>query len=301
MRWQEGDWSMEFWDKLYRESQEKYPYDTEGYSDALGIQWGAIVGEDIAIPIAFRRVFGLKTGYLPFGIQQWGPIGRSASSKKHIIKALDSIPNNFKKIDISFHRSLDWGNIHKGWHFKNYRLQRFTIAPNYELELSPGYEKIHGNYSKQIKRNLKSSLKQNLTLFEHDTPDVLIREFKQYQGKRYSISDKFITSLSQVMYHLLHKGKGAVWTLYGSGNHFHAGVFVAFSGNRIVLLFSAVSQEGRDSNAMSQLINELIIFSCGRWEIFDFEGSKESGLSRFYSGFGAQSVPYVRYQRWAIL
>ena len=91
MRWQEGDWSMEFWDKLYRDSPEKYPYDTEGYSDALGIQWGAIVGEDIAIPIAFRRVFGLKTGYLPFGIQQWGPIGRSASSKKHIIKVLDSI------------------------------------------------------------------------------------------------------------------------------------------------------------------------------------------------------------------
>ena len=51
MRWQEGDWSMEFWDKLYRESPEKYPYDTEGYSDALGIQWGAIVGEDIALSL----------------------------------------------------------------------------------------------------------------------------------------------------------------------------------------------------------------------------------------------------------
>ena len=37
MRWQEGDWSMEFWDKLYRESPEKYPYDTEGHGDAFGI------------------------------------------------------------------------------------------------------------------------------------------------------------------------------------------------------------------------------------------------------------------------
>ena len=154
MRWQEGDWSNEFWDKLYQESPEKYPYDTEGYGDALGIQWGAIIGEEIAIPIAYRRVLGLKTGYLPFGIQQWGPIGRSANNKKNILRALDSIPKNFKKIDISFHRPNEWVNINNGWHFKNYKLQRFSTAPNYELELSHGYEKIHGNYSKQVKRNL---------------------------------------------------------------------------------------------------------------------------------------------------
>ena len=54
-------------------------------------------------------------------------------------------------------------------------------------------------------------------------------------------------------------------------------------------------------NPLWLLINELILFGCGRWEILDFEGSKEEGLARYYSGFGAQLSPYIRYQRWAIL
>ena len=301
MKWVEGKWDSEFWRSLYRDSEKKFPYDTEAYGDSLGIEWGAMIGENIALPMAFKKVMGFKSGYLPFGIQQWGPIGKSANKSEEIFKALDQFPGFFKKVDICFHRPKDWDVKKENWHFKNFRLQRFSLIPNYEVTLSNDYEKVYNGFSTQAKRNLKSSSKYELTMFEYDTPDTLIREFSERQALRYGVSKKFIDTIRQTMYHLLHIGKGAVWTVYGPGNRFQAGVFITFSGNRMTLLFSAVSDQGRESNAMTHLINELILFGCGRWEILDFEGSKEEGLARYYSGFGAQLSPYIRYQRWAIL
>ena len=301
MRWVEGDWTSEFWARLYNDSSKLFPYDTEGYADSIGVQWGAIIAKEIALPIAYRKVFGLKSGYLPFGIQQWGPIGKLADDTNAIYQVINSIPRNFTKVDISLHCPQDWKMKKDGWHFNNFRLQRWSMVPNYEIELTDNYEKNYNLFSKQTKRNIRSSLKYELSIFENDTPDILLQEFSRNQGKRYSIPNGFNRPIRQAMYHLLHKGKGAVWTVYGPGNCFHAGAFVAFSANRMVLLFSAISQEGRESNAMTYLINELILFGSGRWDIFDFEGSKKSGLSRFYSGFGASLSPYIRYQRWAIL
>ena len=51
---------------------------------------------------------------------------------------------------------------------------------------------------------------------------------------------------------------------------------------------------------MTHLVNEVLMYVAGRWEIFDFEGSEAEGLARFYAGFGAQNAPYLRYQRWGL-
>jgi hypothetical protein len=38
--------------------------------------------------------------------------------------------------------------------------------------------------------------------------------------------------------------------------------------------------------------------AVGRWKILDFEGTSAEGLARFYQGFGAVNVPYLRWERW---
>ena len=127
------------------------------------------------------------------------------------------------------------------------------------------------------------------------------KQFELHQGQRYHYDPGFIPGIQSAMHFMVHQGKGAVWTLYGEGNQFLAGAFFAFSGNRAVLLFSAVSDLGREQQSMSYLIQEAITFMQGRWDILDFEGSSEPGLARFYQGFGAELRPYLRYQRYAIL
>jgi len=301
MKWVAGTWTSEDWAAWVSQSPWDFPYDQEGYADALGQTWGAMVSEGFAWPVAYRRKGLFWTAYFPFGIQQWGPVGVNAGRASALVEAAAALPGRFTKVDVQVHKPLDWVVPGSGWRRKGLRIERWSEKPNYVLDISGSYEKVHGGYSKQLVRNLKEAKQHAMTLFEHDTPETLYHAFEHNQGKRYAIPGGFGSAIRQAMYHLLHQGKGAVWSVYGEGNRFLAGAFFAFSGNRVVLLFSAISEEGRETQAMAYLLNEFLVFAAGRWSYFDFEGSEAPGLARFYAGFGAECHPYLRYQRWALL
>lgn len=301
MKWLAGTWSSEEWATWAKESPWDFPYDQECYADALGQTWGAVAGAGLAWPMAYRRKGMFWTAYMPFGMQQWGPVGAQANRSALVLAAAAAIPGRFTKVDVCVHKPADWQSQSRAWRWKGLRLERWTEKPNYVLDISGSYEQIHSGYSKQLLRNLKEAKRHAMTLFEHDTPETLYQAFERYQGERYAVPTGFGPAIRQAMYHLLHQGKGAVWSVYGEGNRFLAGAFFAFSGNRVVLLFSAISDEGRETQAMAHLLNEFLVFAAGRWTYFDFEGSEAPGLARFYAGFGAELQPYLRYQRWALL
>ncbi len=300
MKWLAGTWTSEQWAHWVKESPWDFPYDREAYADALGQTWGALVGPDFAWPMAYRRVWMLQTAYMPFGMQQWGPVGTQSRLASCLAAATRAIPGAFTKVDLCVHRPLDWVTHAPKWVLRGGRLERWSERPNYVLDLSRSYEIIHQGFSKQLKRNLKEARRHRMTLFEHDTPEMLYLAFERYQGQRYKIPKGFEPAIRQAMYHVLHQGQGAVWSVYGEGNRFLAGAFFAFSGDRATLLFSAISDEGRSSQAMAYLLNEFLVFAAGRWKYFDFEGSAAPGLARFYGSFGAQNQPYLRYQRWSL-
>jgi len=301
MKWLAGTWTSEEWAQWVRESPWDFPYDREGYADALGKTWGAIVGADFAWPMAYRRKGLFWTAYIPFGVQQWGPVGAEAKHTERLLSAARAIPGKWTKVDLCVHKPLDWTARSSQWSIRRGRFERWSERPNFVLDISDSYQQIHAGFHKQLLRNLEKAKQHTMTLFEHDTPETLFLAFKRYQGERYRIPEGFGTAIRQAMYHLLHQGQGAVWSVYGEGNRFLAGAFFAFAGNRAVLLFSAISDEGRSTHAMSYLLNEFFVFAAGRWTYFDFEGSSAPGLARFYGSFGAENQPYLRYQRWALL
>ena len=69
----------------------------------------------------------------------------------------------------------------------------------------------------------------------------------------------------------------------------------------MILYFSAITDEGRTHQAMSYLINEALIQASGTWKRLDFEGSQEEGLHNFNLGWGADTLPYLRLQRFKFL
>jgi hypothetical protein len=135
-------------------------------------------------------------------------------------------------------------------------------------------------------------------LWEYSNPEELWTYFVQNQGKKYRIPPGYERSMKSAMYHLLHQGRGAVWAAIGPGNQWLAGMFVAFSGDRAVVLFSATTEEGRERQSMTWLVNEFITMAVGRWSVLDFEGSSAPGLARFYQGFGAINRAFLVWERW---
>ena len=70
------------------------------------------------------------------------------------------------------------------------------------------------------------------------------------------------------------------------------------SHHRITFLFSGNNIEGRETQAMTFLIDHVIRENAGQPLVFDFEGSDDEQLARYYHGFGAVEVPYpgIRYR-----
>lgn len=286
--------SME-WDARWSGRSDRFPYDNFNYLDALGAEWECVAADGMYLPYAVgRSAFGFKQAFCPLGAQRLGLVGQEMDEVTALRDAFDGLPR-YLRIRLNVDRPMNWP-ADQSWHWRNFGWERWFDLPNYELKLGSSYQEVFEGYSSQIRRNLSKATSNQL--WEYSNPDELWSYFIQNQGERYTIPKGYEQAMKSAMYHLLHQGRGAVWAAMGEGNQWLAGMFVAFSGDRAVLLFSAVTPEGRSQNSMTWLINEFITLAVGRWKILDFEGSKSPGLARFYQGFGAKNVPYLRWERW---
>jgi hypothetical protein len=283
------------WAEAYRLRPEPFPYDRIEYLDSLGVTWCAVEGDSLILPFAVgRSKLGFTQAFCPLGAQRLGPLGASATEEESVRAALDALPN-YLRLRLRLSRPTSWPED-RSWHWRRGGWERWQSLPNYELQLGGSYEQLYRGFSSQTRKNLKSALDNQL--WEYSNPEELWSYFAQNQGKKYRVPAGYEQAMKSAMYHLLHQGRGAVWAAMGPGNQWLAGMFVAFSGNRAVLLFSAVTEEGRDRHSMTWLVNEFLTMAVGRWTVVDFEGSSAPGLARFYQGFGAENVPYLSWERW---
>ena len=281
------------WTERWAARSDRFPYDHWHYLDALGVNWSFAATQDSVLPFAFGRSrWGFNQGFCPLGAQRLGLLG--VNSAAELRQALDLLPR-LTRFRLSTSLPKGWPAA-QSWMWRRGGLERWRTAANFELDLVGSYEAVYAKFSSQTRRNLAKA--KELTLWEYSNPEELWTYFAANQGARYSVPKGYEQAMKAAMYHLLHQGRGAVWAALGPGNSWLAGMFVAFSGSRAVLLFSAVTDEGRERQAMTWLVNEFITMAVGRWDVLDFEGSEAPGLARFYEGFGAENRPYLRWERW---
>ena len=78
------------------------------------------------------------------------------------------------------------------------------------------------------------------------------------------------------------------------GDPLCAAIFMK-TNDRITFLFSGLNEEGKQCQAMTYLIDQVIQCYANQPITFDFEGSDNDNLARFYLGFGGCEVRYPGY------
>jgi hypothetical protein len=70
-----------------------------------------------------------------------------------------------------------------------------------------------------------------------------------------------------------------------------------YSHDRIIFLFSGCDENHKDKHALTMLLDDVIREFSETQYTFDFEGSDNDGLARFYKGFGGTEVfyPEIKY------
>lgn len=258
------------------------------YLSAVCERWDLLVlnDYDAVWPVPVRYKWGVKYCYQPVAVQQLGPYAKRPLSDEEWELFLEAFYASFRFANISLNENQ----------FTELNDQKMSMEqqPNYVLNLNRPYRDIYEGYSTNLKRNLRRSEKEGLQLFNNDGPDEILELFKTHKAGELKLQEHFFRDFKKVLYQCIHMGLANVYTVYGGPNTLLAGAFFVKHQGRAVFLFSAVSPYGRSVNAMPFLINEFIIYNSQKMDLLDFEGSKQSGLARFYKSFGAENKPYPR-------
>lgn len=288
-----NDLDVDKWDACVHSDPEPLMYNLSWYLDTLGDDWDGLVKGDYeaVMPVVYGKKFGQSYVYRPFGVQQQGVSGNGADNPRTIAAFVAELTKRFKYCEVYLNHTNPVDTIEKPW--------KVEEKVNLVLPISGSYENLYENFSKNTKRNIKKAKKNKFVIFEHDPPEVLLRIFKENQGERYKIDEDFFRVILHLMHVLLHKRRAVLWTLHDERNSPVAGIFVVEYKGRATLLFSAMDDYGKEHGAMAHLINEYLVMASGHVSLFDFEGSNELGLERFYKGFGAvhRNYSFLKYNR----
>jgi hypothetical protein len=282
---QRADINTERWDDCIRNASNGLVYGYSWYLDLVSPEWEALVEGDYrcVFPLTHRRKFGINYLYQPFFTQQLGVFSTDPLSQKIVRSFIEAIPPKYRfaEINLNSENRLD--------------RDKFNIVRrlNLELDLNCPYENLYKNYSQNTKRNIKKARAVGVTVAKNIRPDDLIALFRQNKGKEIlHLVDKDYLLLKRVVYACLQKGMAQVWGAYTATNDLCAGIIFIFSHQRVIFYFSATSTTARENGAMPFLIDTFIDEYAQTPVIFDFEGSNDINLARFYKSFGAVENHY---------
>ena len=278
----------EKWDECIRRSVNSIPYVFSWYLDIVVDTWDALILNDYeaVFPLPYKQKYTFNYVFTPFWIQQLGLFSRTYRGLDRIDDFILAIPKHFKYVDLNLNHHISLNNA------SNYKLKKQN---NFLLDLNEPYNKLEQRYSKNLLRNLKKSKSNELHLFKNDSPKVLIDLFKRDRGSKiFSFSEMDYKNIETIMQVSIYKHCGQIWMAYGEGNIPLAGIFLLFGYSRVVLLFTGNSSRGKEVGAMPFLIDEFIKESSNSSFLFDFEGSNDENLARFYKGFGGEKYPYQK-------
>lgn len=274
------------WDHAVKHSFNGNIYAFSWYLDLICEGWEALVDDDYerVMPLTGGWKWGI--GYLlqPFFAQQLGVFSTNILTGEHVAEFIRNIPKKFAFVQVNL-------NIHN--HPDMTVPYELIPNKNHLLDLIHDYRKLSAHYSQNAKRNLKNSLKQNLSLSKNLNPIQVIDLFKNNKGKDIKHwKEEDYHRLQRLMYAAIHKGKGVTYGVYTASNQLCAAAFFLLESQHLIFLFSGSDREAKENGAMTFLFDQVINEFAGTQVVLDFEGSNDENLARFYRGFGAKEVHY---------
>lgn len=278
------------WDETIDKSYNGLIYAYSWYLDIVSPGWHGLVSEGYraVMPLTWRKKFGFEYLFPPFFTQQLGLFSRQPINTELLKSFITKIPSRYKFIDIN----LNTENMFLPEGFK------FIKNINCTLGLNKNYEQLLDGYSQNLKRNLKKAKGHHqLQVVGMKEADALIDLFKKNKGRGIkNLKEKEYETLSSIIAEALERKMCEIYYAYHE-NRLVAGAVFLKTRNRIVFLFSANNAEGKQLLAMPAIIDRYIIMHQQRDLIFDFEGSNNVELTRFYKSFGATEGTYLKIKK----
>ncbi len=275
------------WDALIAECGNIYAY--SWYLDIVHPGWDALVEDNYqaVMPLTGGKKFGVNYLFQPFFVQQLGVFSKTPMTEGELKVFLDAIPEKYRFCELRLNESNTLDND----------IERIDYHRNILLDLNQDIQSLRSNYHQNTKRNLAKAENHNLHLLETVQPQQVVDLFRNNRG---ALLEKWGDAEYGVLLRLVEEAEkhdaAFVWgvTDQEGGDPLCAAIFMK-TNDRITFLFSGLNEEGKQCQAMTCLIDQVIQRYANQPITFDFEGSDNDNLARFYLGFGGREVCYPGY------
>ena len=275
------------WDALIAECGNIYAY--SWYLDIAHPGWDALVDDDYqaVMPLTGGKKFGVNYLFQPFFVQQLGVFSKTPMTEGKLKDFLDAIPDKYRFCELRLNESNTLDND----------IEEFDYHRNILLDLNQDIQSLRTNYHQNTKRNLAKAENHNLHLLETVQPQQVVDLFRNNRG---ALLEKWGDAEYGVLLRLVEEAEkhdaAFVWGVSDQedGDPLCAAIFMK-TNDRITFLFSGLNEEGKQCQAMTYLIDQVIQRYANQPITFDFEGSDNDNLARFYLGFGGREVRYPGY------
>ena len=278
------------WDDCIAKSFNGSVYAWSWYLDIVHPDWEALIENDYerVMPLTPSRKFLLSYMFQPFFVQQLGVYSQSTLSADDVERFVRAIPAKYK---IVRYRLNEFNKV-------DYELGIYEPHRNVVLDLIYDYQSLCNNYNNNTKRNLIKANSAGLTIDKDIKAETIIKLFAENRGRdvEHWKEKEYKRLLDLVDTAIYHECCFVCGVNDIEGRTIAGGIFMC-SHDRIIFLFSGSDESYKNKHALTFLLDNMIReFSESKY-IFDFEGSDNDGLFRFYKGFGGKEVyyPEVKY------
>ena len=261
-------------------SKQSRVYAFSWYLDIVTDNWDVLVLNDYeaVMPLPWKKKYFIKYISQPFFTQQLGIFSVSDLDTKVLENFIKNLPRRFLKIVLHF-------NSDNKVLFKN----TFN-KDNYTLALNIPYKELFKGFSKGRKHAIQKGRKNNLPIKEVQFEGLLTIAKEHYLNKELKTKD--YQKIKKLMAFLPQKANVIIKGVEDKGVLIGGSVFVVHS-NRIIYLFSAMTEKGKKEQLPSLLLNSIIEMYAETDFILDFEGSMIPSVASFFKSFGAKNEPYA--------
>ncbi len=270
------------------------------YLDNVCEEWFGLVENEYesVFPVVwkYKKYIGYKEIFQPPLTQQLGLFSMHVCSPTRLKWFIDALPADIRRVDMQL--NFDNSAVQalqgiEGW--------SVSQRPNFVLPLSRPYADLAADYSSNLRRKLRKGEKNGLFCSADIRPETFVDHVRAFHTKaRTGLPESFYHTALRIIYAFQHRGQGNIFVAYDENKQFHAAVFLMVDGARLVNLINVSSEAGRESDAMSFLIDNIIRTHAGQLKMLDFEGSAIEGIAQFYQSFGAINQPYYRLEKNAL-
>jgi len=276
------------WDNCVKSSLNAIVYAETWYLDIVCPNWKGMVADDyeFVMPICTKKKWTIPYVYQPYFTQQLGLFSPNLVDEKLVNFYIKSIHYPYIEMNLNS--------------FNKFSEPHFEIQEriNYELDLPATYELMKKNYSDYTIRNLKKAAQNKINVLQGTSVGAFMTFYKLQISKLVpELQKEHFEQLKKILSFAVRNGKGLIYSAYSDNNSLLATAFLLQSPGRVILLAHAVTQEGREKGAVFKIIDKFILENAQKAIILDFEGSNIVSIAKFFEGFGAKPVRYLRIKK----